>query len=273
MRAHIRTWLAVAGLVILGQATMYSPALAQESADELAKKLSNPVASMISMPFQYNADFNLGPEDGTKHLLNIQPVIPTSISDDWNLITRVITPVVYQDDVFGNSGNQFGLGNITPSFFFSPKEPTASGWILGAGPVFFLPTATDDLIGVDKWGGGPTAVALRQTDGGWTYGALVNHIWSFAGSSHDPDVNNTFLQPFVAKAIGKGRTLTVNSESSYDWENEQWTIPLNFMYSRVAKVGNQMMSFAGGVRWYAEAPPDGPDWGIRLMVTFLKPTN
>jgi hypothetical protein len=159
---------------------------AQENADVLAKQLSNPVASLISVPLQYNVDFDVGSEDGTKQTLNIQPVIPASLSDDWNLITRVIVPVVDQDDVFGDSGHQFGFGDTTPTFFFSPKKSTAGGWILGFGPVFLLPTATDDLLGADKWGIGPSALALKQTETGWTYGALVNHIWSVAGDDDAP---------------------------------------------------------------------------------------
>ena len=106
---------------------------------------------------------------------------------------------MYQDDVFGNSGSQFGLGDVTPSFFFSPKEPVAGGWIVGAGPVFLLPTATDELLGGEKWGAGPTVLALRQTPAGWTYGALVNHIWSVAGDDDRSDISSTFLQPFLAK--------------------------------------------------------------------------
>ena len=233
---------------------------AQESADELAKKLSNPVASLISVPLQYNIDFNIGPEDGTQHKLNIQPVIPASISQNWNLITRVIAPVVYQEDVFGDSGSQFGLGDITPSLFFSPKQPTTGGWIFGVGPVFLLPAATDDLLGGEKWGIGPTGLALRQTHSGWTYGVLANHIWSVAGDDDRNDISSTFLQPFVAKQFPGGRTLSVNFESSYDWKGEAWNVPLNVGYSKVTKVGHQMLSWQGGVRYYFETPGDGPDW-------------
>src|SRR4249919_4133936 len=159
-------------IFLIASLMLAAPVARSQDADELAKKLSNPVASLISVPLQYNADFNLGSEDGTKQTLNIQPVIPTSISEDWNLITRVIAPVVYQDDVFGNSGSQFGLGDITPTFFFSPKAPTAGGWIWAVGPVFLLPAATDDLLGAEKWGIGPSALVLKQTKAGWTYGAL-----------------------------------------------------------------------------------------------------
>ena len=198
-------------------------------------------------------------------------MIPTSISENWNVITRVIIPISSQNDRFGNSGHQFGLGDTTPSFFFSPKAPTAGGWIWGAGPVFLLPTATDDLLGTGKYGIGPTAVVLKQTAGGWTYGALVNHIWSVGGLSSRPDVSSTFLQPFVAKALGQGRTLTFNFESTYDWENEKWSVPLNVKYSKVMKWGDQLVSVGGGVRAWLETPGKGPDWGLRFEITLLYP--
>lgn len=244
-----------------------------ESADEVAKKLSNPVASMISIPLQYNADFNIGSADGTKQTLNIQPVIPTSLSDDVNLITRVIMPVISQDDVFGESGNQFGLGDTTPTFFFSRKKPTESGWILAAGPVFLLPTATDDLLGTEKWGAGPSVLALKQTHDGWTIGVLANHIWSVAGSSHRSEISSTFLQPFLAKQFSGARTLTVNFESTYDWYGETWNVPMNLMYSKVVHFEHRLVSFAGGVRYYFDTPGDGPDWGVRFVVTFLIPEH
>lgn len=258
-------------ITIVAVAAACLPAQAQDSADELAKQLSNPVASLISVPLQYNADFNIGSEDGTKQLLNVQPVIPTSHSDDWNLITRVIVPVVHQDDVLGNSGSQSGLGDTTPTLFFSPKAPTSGGWIWGVGPVFLLPTATDDLLGAEKWGVGPSALALKQTAGGWTYGALANHIWSVAGEDARADVSATFLQPFLAKQLSGGRTLSFNLESSYDWKGETWNVPVNIGYSKVTKWGGQMLSLAGGVRYYLETPGDGPDWGVRFTLTLLYP--
>jgi hypothetical protein len=247
-------------------------ASAQESADTLAKQLSNPVASLISVPLQYNVDFEIGPENGTRHTLNVQPVIPYSLNEDVNLITRVIMPVIYQDDVFGDSGSQFGLGDTTPSLFFSPKEEV-NGWIVAAGPVFLLPTATDELLGSEKWGAGPTTLALKQTAGGWTYGALVNHIWSFAGEDDRSDISNTFIQPFLARQFPGARTATLNLESSYDWIGEQWNVPVNLVYSKVGKWGRQMVSWAGGVRYYVEAPDGGAEWGIRLVVTLLFPTG
>ena len=147
----------------------------------------------------------------------------------------------------------------------------AGGWTWGVGPVFLLPTATDDFLGTEKWGAGPTAVALRQTASGWSYGLLFNHIWSFAGSDDRQDVNATFLQPFVSKSLGQGRTLSFGIESTKDWENDQWTVPLNVGYSKVSRIGKQLVSYAGGVRVYLDAPDTGPDWGARFTITLLFP--
>jgi hypothetical protein len=163
---------------------------------DLAKQLSNPIASLISVPFQFNYDRGYGPNDGYKAYINVQPVIPISLNDNWNLISRTILPIASQHDIAGPSGDQFGLGDITQSLFFSPAKPTESGITWGAGPVFLLPTATDDLLGGGKWGAGPTAVVLKQ-DGPWTVGMLVNHIWSFAGAHDRSDVSSTYLQPFI----------------------------------------------------------------------------
>jgi len=245
------------------------PAHAQQSADALAKQLANPVAALISVPFQLNYDTGYA-NNGDKWTLNIQPVIPVDMSPDWNLISRTIVPVIRQSKVV-NNGTQTGLGDTVQSIFFSPKAPTATGWIWGAGPVFLIPTATKDQLGTGKWGIGPTAVALKQTEDGWTYGALVNQIWSVAGDSDRADVSTFFAQPFLAKAIGQGRTLTVNSESTYDWERKQWTMPVNFMYSKVTKFGDQLVSLQGGVRVYLDSPQGGPDWGLRFNLTLLYP--
>ena len=269
-----RTTLALAALATAAAAT---GAGAQEAightadADAIARQLSNPVAALISVPLQLNYDegYSAG-GDGERYTLNIQPVAPFSISKHWNVISRTILPVISQDDVIPGE-SESGIGDITQSLFFSPKKPTASGWIWGAGPAFLLPTSSDDVLGTEKWGIGPTAVVLKQTDDGWTYGALVNHIVSVAGDDDRADVTSTFLQPFLAKAFPGGRTVTVNFESTYDWEGETWNVPVNLVYSKVTKFGGQMVSFAGGVRYYFETPGGGPDWGLRFVVTLLYP--
>ena len=168
-----------------------SPAFS-DTEGELAKKLANPVASLIGLPIQANYDENVGfNDDGSYWRINVQPVIPFSIGQDWNLITRTIVPIVDQDDIPVKGMGESGHGDVVQSFFFSPKEPV-NGWVLGAGPVFLWPTATNDALGTEKWGAGPTVVALKQ-QGQWTFGFLGNHIESFAGEDDRKDVSATFF--------------------------------------------------------------------------------
>lgn len=239
---------------------------------ELAKKLANPVAALISVPLQLNYDQDIGVSDvGERWTLNIQPVVPFGISENWNLISRTILPVIWQDEIFAGAGDQAGTGDVVQSLFFSPKEPTARGWIWGVGPVFLLPTGSDDLLTADKWGAGPTAVVLRQ-QGPWTYGVLTNHIWSFAGDDDRGDVNSTFLQPFLSYTTPSAWTFTLNSESTYNWVDEEWSLPLNAVVSKVVTIGGQLVSLGAGVRYWADSPDSGPDGlGLRLIVTLLFP--
>jgi len=252
-------------------ATVATPVFAQSSAEELAKKLANPVAALISVPFQLNYDQDIGPaRGGDRWQLNIQPVIPIELNADWNIISRTILPVISQSDIYPGAGSQSGIGDIVQSVFFSPKEPTAGGWILGAGPVFLLPTGSEDLLSAKKWGAGPTGVALKQ-EGPWTYGLLANHIWSFAGSGKQ-DVNATFLQPFVSYTTPTAWSFALNTESTYDWEREQWSVPLNFVVTKVTKIGDQLISVGGGVRYWADGPDSGPHGvAFRAVVTLLFP--
>ena len=202
-------------------------------------------------------------------LFRSQPVIPFSISEDWNLITRTIVPVIYAESPVAGGSDKSGIGDVLQSFFFSPKAPTSSGWIWGAGPVFSWPTETDRALGNGKWGAGPTAVLLKQ-ENGWTYGLLANHVWSYAGWGNQ-NVNATYLQPFVSYTTKTFTTFGFATESTYDWQGSQWTVPLIPNVSQLIKIGKQPISFQLGVKYYAEKPDGGPDWGLRFTITFLFP--
>ena len=264
--------LACAGMVFTFMGT--NPGFAQENdSAALAKKLSNPVASLISVPSQFNYDTGYGPADGYKAYINVQPVIPISLNDNWNVISRTILPIVWQHNIAGNSGYQSGLGDTTQSLFFSPKNPGPGGLIWGVGPVFLLPTGTDSLLSARKWGIGPTGVALKQ-QGPWTYGILANQIWSFAGASSRPDVNATYMQPFISYTTPDAWSFTLNTETTYNWTADTWSVPINFMVAKLVKFGNQPVSLQAGVRYWAASPASGPDgFGGRLAVTFLFPAK
>jgi hypothetical protein len=244
-----------------------------DAAEELAKKTQNPVAALISLPLQLNYDDKIGPDrQGERWLLNVQPVIPFSIGEDWNLISRTILPLVSQKDVAPGAGSDSGIGDITQSFFFSPKQPTAGGWIWGAGPALLLPSGSEPRLTADKWGLGPTAVVLRQANG-WTYGVLANHIWSVAGNEARNDLSVTFLQPFLSYTTRTYTTFGVNTESTYNWKTQEWSVPVNVVVQQLLKVGGQPISLQAGVRYWADSPSGaGPEgWGFRLAVTFLFP--
>lgn len=253
-----------------GEPPSEAPAPAESGdASDLAKKLSNPVADLISLPIQFNYDEGFGPKDAGRFTLNIQPVVPFSISEDWNLITRTIVPIIHQDSIADGVDSDTGLGDTLQSFFFSPKDPIR-GWIIGAGPVVLWPTGTEPRLRSESFGIGPTAVALRQSNG-WTYGALANHVWSVTNSDDHEQVNATFVQPFLSYTWSTATTLAVNTESSYDWNTSEWNVPLNLSVSQVLRIGGQPVSLSVGGRYYAETPDDGAEWGIRFTLTFLFP--
>jgi hypothetical protein len=259
--------------VILGILLLALPAWAQEKADEtaeLAKKLANPLASLISVPIQGDLDFGIGSADAKKLTVLIKPVIPFSLNSKWNLITRTLLPVIYAEAPAAGLDSTSGLGDISPSFFLSPKD-LVGGWIMGAGPVLLFPSATEKTLGSEKWGAGPTAVIAKQQNG-FTYGLLANHIWSFAGDHDRNDISATLLQPILTYTTKKTyTTFGVNTESTYDWKSEHWTIPINLTVAQMVKIGGMPIQFQLGWRYYADKPDGGPDWGLRFTVTFLFP--
>lgn len=265
--ARLKTSALAAGLCIL---LFASTAFGQDEA-ELAKKLANPVASLISVPLQYNYDENYGADDGgRKQFVNIQPVIPITLNETWNIISRTILPVVDEHDVPPGT-DESGIGDVLQSLFFSPREPTPRDLIWGGGPVLLLPTASDEVLGSEQWGLGPTAVGLRQT-GPWTFGLLVNHVWSVAGDDDHADVNATFMQPFLSYITKTRTTFSLNTESTFDWENDEWSVPVNVIVSQLLKLGRLPIQIGAGARYWADSPEGGPeDWGARVQLTFLFP--
>jgi hypothetical protein len=244
---------------------------AADEAAEIAKKLNNPIADLTSVPFQLNYAKDLGPtKEGESYVLNIQPVIPIHLNADWNLISRTILPLIKLEDV-PPGNDEDGVGDVLQSFFISPTA-LADGWDLGVGPALSLRTATDDLLGAEKWSAGPTVVALKQ-EHGWTYGILANHLWSYAGNGDDPDVDATFLQPFLVYTTATHTSFVLNTESTYNWESNDWSVPINLMVTQVFKIGKQIQSLQVGTSYYADTPEGvGPEgWGARLTYTLVFP--
>jgi hypothetical protein len=269
------SWKGRLGLVALSALLFASNSSAQQAPGgpdtaELAKQLSNPIASLVSVPFQFNWEQNVGPLELTRFILNVQPVMPFSVNEDINLIVRVITPLISQPPLFDSGAATFGVGDITTSFFVSPSKSRRLIW--GAGPVIVAPSTSEPTLGSGKWSGGPTIVALKQA-GQWTVGALWNQVWSFSGDPSRADVNQMFLQPFVSYQATPTITLTAQSEMTANWEVDEnrWTIPLNFLVGKLATFGVFPASYQLGFGVYPTHPEIGPSWKIRAAIVILLP--
>jgi hypothetical protein len=265
----------------------------EEATQELQKATQNPVANLISVPLQNNSNFDIGPFDRTQNVLNIQPVIPIGINEKWNLIIRWITPVIWQPapgtanlEVLGieentpaylaaqavqQSAGVFGFGDMNPTFFLSPAKPHKLIW--GVGPTFVAPTATSRVLGQGKFSMGPSFVALLQP-GHWTVGALINNVWSVAGSGNRPDVNQMLLQYFINYNLKKGWYITVQPIVTANWQASNgniWTVPLGGGVGRIMKLGFQPVNLSAQFYGNAVHPESGSPWSMRLQIAFLFP--
>src|SRR5208282_3701035 len=243
------------------------------SAEDLAKIAQNPVGNLISVPFQENAYFNVGPLDGTQNVLNIQPVIPFSISADWNIITRTILPIISLPGFAPGQGSTSGIGDVQISAFLSPAKPGA--WIWGVGTVTQLPTHSNNLLGNNNAGLGPTFVLLHLEHGSpWVYGALANNVWSAGTSSSSPSYNNGLLQPFINYNFEGGMYITSSPVLTVNWKasgSQQWTVPLGAGVGKLFKIGRLPVN--SQLSWYSNVvrPNFAPTWQIRAQVQFMFP--
>jgi hypothetical protein len=252
-------------------ATEQTPAAAANS-DELRKAAQNPVSNLISVPVQNNNNFGIDPDGRVQDILNIQPVIPFHLNANWNMIARIIVPIVYQPTT-SDPVNQgaFGFGDMNPSFFFSPAKPHKIIW--GVGPALVLPTATNSVLGQGKWSAGPTVVVLTQP-GHWTLGGLVSNVFSFAGQSARPDVNQMTFQYFINYNLAHGWYITWQPTLTANWQASnggRWVVPFGGGVGRIMKLGFQPVNLTAQVYGNAVHPPGSSPWGMRLQIAFLFP--
>jgi len=236
----------------------------------LAKKVNNPISDLVSVPFQMNWENGINPQHQTRFILNIQPVVPFSLTEDWNMIARVITPIVSQPPLFAGGTPTSGVGDVLASFFFSPTKGDIT-W--GVGPAISVPSTAQPTLGTEKWSAGPTVVVLKQQSG-WTYGALGFQVWSFAGNANRPDVSQMFLQPFLLYTTKSLWTIGVQSESTANWKasaGDTWNVPVNVILSKLSSFGVFPASYQFGGGYFVAKPQNGATWKIRAGLTILLP--
>jgi hypothetical protein len=272
MTSKPTAWRA-AGLALAVLAALAAPARAELSAEELAKLAQNPVGNLISLPFQNNTNLNFGPEKGTQNILNIQPVVPISVSDDWNVITRTIFPVIWNPSLGPNDSSTTGIGDTSFTAFLSPAKP--GKWIWGAGPVVQIPTNSDAELGNKNWGLGPSFVVLhldRQSP--WVYGVLVNNVWSLSSSERGGSYNNGLIQPFLNYNFKGGVYLTTAPIATVNWDaasGQKWTIPVGGGVGKIFHFGKLPVNTQLSAYYNVERPDNAANWQIRFQVQLMFP--
>lgn len=274
--------LTVMALVMPGarQYAVAESAPEAKGGDDLRAKVQNPVSSMYSLPLKLTVDFGAG--NGSAYFFNANPVIPVTVGD-WNLISRALIPLAVSVDgkIQGTpsipegeatNNRRTGLGDINYSLFLSPAD--ATNFIWGVGPSVNLPTAKTDALGSGKWSAGPTGVVLVQP--GWgTYGGLVRQLWSFAGDSDRPNVNQTLIEPFINYNLPNGWYLITDMIITANWgakkSSDRWTVPLGGGVGKLFKIGNQPINSRIEAYYNIEKPDNGPDWQTVFTFQFLFP--
>jgi hypothetical protein len=243
----------------------------ESGTERLAKETQNPIANLISVPFQNNFNFGIGPNDATQWVLNVQPVIPISLNKDWNLITRTIMPIINQPSPASGIPSAFGLGDITPSVFLSPANSGKLIW--GVGPTMTFPTATASVLGNGKWDAGPALVLLTMP-GHWVIGALANNQWSFAGWGTN-NVNSLLIQPFINYNFPDGWYVSSSPIITANWaaaSRNRWTVPIGGGVGKIVKFGKLPVNFQLQAFDNVVTPQrGGADWQLRFQVQFLFP--
>ncbi len=263
---------ALLGLFAIG-ATFAASVRAEMNAEELAKLAQNPVGNLISLPFQNNTNLNFGPEKGAQNVLNIQPVIPISVNDDWNIITRTIIPVISMPSLYPGDDRTNGIGDMQFTAFLSPAKP--GHWIWGLGAIAQLPTNSNSELGNDNWGLGPSFVVLHLDKGSpWVYGMLVNNVWSLTSDKQGGSYNNGLIQPFVNYNFEGGFYLTSAPILTVDWKadsGQQWTVPLGGGIGKIFHLGKLPVNTQLSAYYNVAAPDDAANWQIRAQVQLMFP--
>ena len=264
------TWTSAGAQTAQGPRMVIGDNAAAESATDLAKQIQNPVGDLISLPLQYNVNFGYGPHQGTQHVLNLQPVIPFHVNDDWNLITRTILPVVWNP---GSSIPTVPVGTAPISFtaFLSPSHDV-NGWLWGVGPVVQLPTISSATLGSSVWGAGPSAVIV-YSGGPWVAGALLNNVWSLGGT-RGPSGNsysNFLINPFVAYNFDEGWYLSSAPNITANWQvsGTKWTVPIGGGGGRIFLIDALPVDLSVSAYYNAIRPTFGANWQLSTQLTFV----